>query len=676
MRRRCIKIILIFLLLGFNNTYCQTNRYLDSLLNLLKTEKDNKEKVDILVLISGEQLNFKNKDAVNSAKKALHIAQTENIPNLIANSYLALGNAHYFGNNPDSCFITLQKALKIFREENNEKKIARLFNTLGNYYKDKNLTDSAFYYFNTAKTIADKIKDDEIKTVSLLNLGALNANQLKKYTIAEEYTINALDIANQLNSKKLEAQAYFNLGIIRKNINDEIVAESYFLKSLDYFIENNYIQKQINVYNSLGSIFYEVKNYKKSKRYFNKLLSLSIKTNNLKGKAAAYHNIGSIFRKNNSIDSAIICYQNAALINKESNNLFWLSNNYAELALCLSKKKDFKMAYQYIFQSLHIDMLREDSSDIMQCYNIIAQIHFDNNLLDSAVIYFNKSNAIAIKINDVETLSENYLFLSQVYDRKFDNNKAFYFLKKYNILNDSLISIENTKMVEELEIKYNVEKKDLEIENNKSLIANLETKNKIRQIRIALLIGLLITIVIISLMIYRYISIRNKRRTEKLFFDKQMLEKDIRFSELELTKAVDEINNQAYLILEKNILISKIKEELQSIKDYKSTSNDVKIEKMSELLSAKLVTEDSWQEFKKRFDHVYPDFNAKINLSFGKLSPTETRLACLTKLKISNKDIAAMLGISTDSVLKSRYRLKKKLNLNEEEQLDEVIINL
>ena len=90
------------------------------------------------------------------------------------------------------------------------------------------------------------------------------------------------------------------------------------------------------------------------------------------------------------------------------------------------------------------------------------------------------------------------------------------------------------------------------------------------------------------------------------------------------------------------------------LKDYNATNKDIEIEKMSELLSAKLVTDESWTEFKKKFDAVYPDFITKITMNFGKLTPTETRLACLIKLQISNKDIASMLGISTDSVLKSR----------------------
>ncbi len=675
-QKEVIFIVLIFLFLGGTQAYCQSNRYLDSLFNLLKTEKDNKRKADLLITISGEQLNFKNKDAINSANKALQLSQAENDAELITESYFALGNAYYFGNKQDSCYLYLQKALKIAENEDDEKNIARIYNTLGNYYKDKNLTDSAFYYFNTAKTIADKLNNKDIAIVSLLNIGAVHSNQLKKYITAEEYTINALDIAKSINNKRLEAQAYFNLGVIRDNINDEIVAEAYFLKALDFFISKNYIQKQINVFNSLGGIFYKVKNYDKSKFYFNKLLVLSIKTGNLKGKAAAYHNLGSIYQEKNLIDSAIICYQNAAVINTESKNLFWLSNNYSELALCFSKKKDFKLAYQYIFNSLSIDMEREDSSDIAECYSIIGQIHFENGLNDSAIIYFNKSIAIALKIPDEETIAENYHYLSQIYEKKSDFTKAFYFLKKYNSLNDSLVSLEKTQIIEELEIKYNVEKKDLEIEKNKSLISNLESENEIRKIKNSLLIFLIITIIIISLLLFRFIRIKNKRRTDKLLYEKQILEKDVKFSELELKKAIDEINSQAYLILEKNILISKIKEELDSIKDYKSSGQDAQIEKMSELLSSKLVTEDSWLEFKKRFDHVYPDFNAKINLSFGKLSPTETRLACLTKLKISNKDIAAMLGISAESVLKSRYRLKKKLNLNEEEQLDDVILSL
>jgi DNA-binding CsgD family transcriptional regulator len=55
------------------------------------------------------------------------------------------------------------------------------------------------------------------------------------------------------------------------------------------------------------------------------------------------------------------------------------------------------------------------------------------------------------------------------------------------------------------------------------------------------------------------------------------------------------------------------------------------------------------------------------------LTPAETRLLVLTKLKLSNKEMGAMLGIGYDAIKKTRQRLRKKIDLPEEGGLDKLI---
>ncbi|MBL0006610.1 MAG: hypothetical protein IPP25_05320 [Saprospiraceae bacterium] len=54
------------------------------------------------------------------------------------------------------------------------------------------------------------------------------------------------------------------------------------------------------------------------------------------------------------------------------------------------------------------------------------------------------------------------------------------------------------------------------------------------------------------------------------------------------------------------------------------------------------------------------------------LTPGEIRLLAPTKLQITPRDMAGMLGISADSIKKTRHRLRRKINLPEDGTLDEV----
>ncbi len=58
------------------------------------------------------------------------------------------------------------------------------------------------------------------------------------------------------------------------------------------------------------------------------------------------------------------------------------------------------------------------------------------------------------------------------------------------------------------------------------------------------------------------------------------------------------------------------------------------------------------------------------------LTPNEMRLSALVKLNLTIKEMAAILGISPDSVKTARYRLRKKLELNTEENLTDFMLQL
>ena len=55
------------------------------------------------------------------------------------------------------------------------------------------------------------------------------------------------------------------------------------------------------------------------------------------------------------------------------------------------------------------------------------------------------------------------------------------------------------------------------------------------------------------------------------------------------------------------------------------------------------------------------------------LSPADTRLIALTKLQLSQKEMAAMLGVGYDAIRKARQRLRQKISLPEEGSLDDVV---
>jgi len=129
-------------------------------------------------------------------------------------------------------------------------------------------------------------------------------------------------------------------------------------------------------------------------------------------------------------------------------------------------------------------------------------------------------------------------------------------------------------------------------------------------------------------------------------------------------------------LLEKSELIARLNEEIESSK---VTSNGIDQEKLAnynEVLNTTILTEDDWEKFKKTFEAVYPLFFANLRFRFPEITSSELRLSALIKLSLSMKEAANTLGISEQSVKKSRNRLRKRFELSEEDSLEKFIRTL
>lgn len=85
-------------------------------------------------------------------------------------------------------------------------------------------------------------------------------------------------------------------------------------------------------------------------------------------------------------------------------------------------------------------------------------------------------------------------------------------------------------------------------------------------------------------------------------------------------------------------------------------------------------TEDQWQMFQENFDMIHQNFFRNLKLKYANLTPSDLKLCVLLRLNYSTKDIATMQGVSVRGIETARYRLRKKLNLSEEDSLTDFLI--
>ena len=163
--------------------------------------------------------------------------------------------------------------------------------------------------------------------------------------------------------------------------------------------------------------------------------------------------------------------------------------------------------------------------------------------------------------------------------------------------------------------------------------------------------------------------INRKRLKEKL--RKEKSEKEKALMEQEILSAKEQMKMFTENIIEKTNLIEKLE---QQITGKQASAEQQSI--ISELSQQSILTEDDWVKFKNLFEKIYPGFFFKLKEKSHDITIAEQRMAALIRLQLSTKQMASMLGISVDSVHKSKQRLRQRLQINIEGGLEETIAGI
>ena len=85
------------------------------------------------------------------------------------------------------------------------------------------------------------------------------------------------------------------------------------------------------------------------------------------------------------------------------------------------------------------------------------------------------------------------------------------------------------------------------------------------------------------------------------------------------------------------------------------------------------ISDDTWQRFEIAFHSANNNFKKSILSQFPSLTQKDLKLCIFLKLDLSTKDIASILNVESDSIKVARYRLRKKMNLTKEQNLQSFI---
>ncbi len=121
-------------------------------------------------------------------------------------------------------------------------------------------------------------------------------------------------------------------------------------------------------------------------------------------------------------------------------------------------------------------------------------------------------------------------------------------------------------------------------------------------------------------------------------------------------------------LLNKNEFVNGVRKRIEGIVNENGSSKE-ELKRIIKTIDRNLQEDDSWDKFSYHFDQVHGDFLKNISSDEIKLTPQETKLAAYLRMNMSSKEIANLMNISVRGVELARYRLRKKLKLERDQNL-------
>ena len=170
---------------------------------------------------------------------------------------------------------------------------------------------------------------------------------------------------------------------------------------------------------------------------------------------------------------------------------------------------------------------------------------------------------------------------------------------------------------------------------------------------------------------------KEKRERQKEKFELQKLAADNELFllkeenlNLEIKKKNSELASSTLNNIKKNELLADLINDIKNIdKELVNNSLHYPVKKVIKKINNHLIDKEDWLSFQFHFSNSHAQFFENLREKHPDLSSNEIKLSAYLKLNLSSKEIAALMNVANTSVEQSRYRLRKKFNLDKEVNL-------
>ncbi|NYJ29219.1 tetratricopeptide repeat protein [Allomuricauda sp. ARW1Y1] len=628
-------IILSLLSLFWQSVNAQgREKELDSLITRAEQLPESIEKAQVLSRIH-ERMMFTDPDkARDYAQQAFDLSEKLDYKKGIANGYLQFGN--YFSNRTenDSATYFYELSLEKFKEIKSIRgqifanhSLAGIEREKGNYDKAIEITHRNIALYNDQNRNETDLKEFNLIGAEYEVLGSVYMDK-GNYTLALNETLNALRFFEEVGDKVRKGDALLQLGQIEYKLGNFNASLAYEEEAFSIYRDEDDKVYQSYAANHAGLAAEALGDMQKAEEYQRAAMTLAQEVGVKSTLSTALRDLGRIYSKKGLLNDA---------------------RTFLEESYTVSESTGIQL-------------------DIASSLKELAQVDYQSKEFSEALKKMDRVIEMAESIGAVSILGQSYKERSQIHESLGKYTNAIADLRTYQIINDSIFNSRKSQQIEELKTIYETEKKEAEIALQEEEINTLNAQAKVDQLTKGLYAGGMASALALSgLLVFGY---RQKMKKNKIAREKQ---EEIYKQEIEHKKK--ELASQTLHLVQKNTFIQELMDNLENIKNSPEKFK-MEFRRIVMLLKKENASDKDWEVFKTYFAEVHNDFDQKLKTIYQDISEKEIRLAAFLRMNLTTKEIAATLNVLPDSILKSKYRLKKKLGLDKDMDLSNFLGSL
>lgn len=413
-------------------------------------------------------------------------------------------------------------------------------------------------------------------------------NKTGKYDSAENLFLKSIAIFEGENDKVGSAEAKTELGEFYRNEDNQAAALRLNHEAYDIYVE---LQDSINIYYTLAAIAINhdyLGDHDIAIKYYNECIEIVSALGRNLGVASMYHNLGGIYAEEKDFELALDYYSKSKKIAESMEAWGLVASNYQGQYLTYLRMEFLNEAFVNVKNEYKYAVLSKEQKQIAFAYQDLGSYYLNLGKYDSSIYFSKKALDMAQNLNNGQITLNALNNLQKAYYKSGNYKLAYDNYAREVAMEDSVFTIENSRIVESIKAKFETEKRERELAETNLQLKTSDYNLKRQRIYQSILLMALLFLSVLIFLIYRGYNLRKKANLELTLKNTEIESQNEKIKEIndmksrwfinvahELRTPLTLIKGPIHKILNTEALSPDMEEDLDLV--YKNTQNLVKL---------------------------------------------------------------------------------------------------